>query len=469
MMKDTISNREIARAAMIYYAKIEGEKIAKKKAAEDEKKAKKAEKAAKKAQKAVDEFTDSVKDLDKDQATEKKEGFFYGFFHKKEDIIDVEATDIKDVTTVAEEVADSSVQESKERQEQSSTEEAQKSEVEVAETVEAKAEQKESNNAAKDSKKDPVTKKQQAKKKEETAVTVVKDKKEEQSKAEAKVDPAECEHPREDDDAEEEEKQAVPTAEKKEAEVVETVEAKAHHQVEADKAAHPAGFNIQNFIKEEAVEETVPMHTIIGQQPQLVKAPAMANPNWEMPSAKAQAQSVQNPVNYFMNQQPNTQEQKVDVAAMYPAGYESMDAAQRCDAIRQICAQHPEIIPPYDPMAGQTMDIKIEELKKHIRFIEGRHKGVDQIQIAGLLSLINNPMLRTKMTEYGSKDRPNNPKLFEVEIAKYGQPGDESKFDMCFEINLKDKKHHMFVLFNSVPEYNPNTRSWNHSVLFGKK
>lgn len=458
MMKDTASNREIARAATIYYAKIEGEKIAKKKAAEDEKKAKKAEKAAKKAVKAVDEFTDSVKDLDKDQATEKKEGFFYGFFHKKEDIIDVEA---KDVTDNAEEKADSSVQE------QSSTEEA-KSEVEVAETVEAKAEQKESTNAAKDSKKDPVTKKEQAKKKEEAAVVVVKDKKEEQSKAE--VDPAECEHPREDDDAEEEEKkQTTSTVEKKEAEVVETVEAKAHQQVEADKAAHPAGFNINNFIKEETVEETVPMHTIIGQQPHLVKAPAMANPNWEMPSAKAQAQSVQNPVNYFMNQQPNTQEQKVDVAAMYPAGYEQMDAAQKCDVIRQICAQHPEIIPPYDPMAGQTMDVKIEELKKHIRFIEGRHKGVDQIQIAGLLSLINNPMLRTKMTEYGSKDRPNNPKLFEVEISKYGQAGDEGKFDMCFEVNLKDKKHHMFVLFNSVPVYNPNTRSWNHEVLFGKK
>jgi len=460
MKKDTISNREIARAAMIYYAKIEGEKIAKKKAAEDEKKAKKAEKAAKKAQKAVNEFTDSVKDLDKGQATEKKEGFFYGFFHKKEDIIDVEA---KDVT---EEVADSSVQEGEKKQEQPSTEKAQKSEVEVAETVEAKAEQKESNNAAKDSKKDPVTKKEQAKKKDETAVVVVKDKKE-QSKAEA-VDPAEYEHPREDDDAEEE-KQVAPMAEKKEAEVVETVDAKAHQQVEADKAAHPAGFNINNFIKEETVEQTVPMHTIIGQQPHLVKAPAAANPNWEMPSAKVQAQSVQNPVNYFMNQQPNTQEQKVDVAAMYPAGYENMGAAQKCDVIRQICAQHPEIIPPYDPLAGQTMDVKIDELKKHIRFIEGRHKGVDQIQIAGLLSLINNPMLRTKMTEYGSKDRPNNPKLFEVEISRYGQAGDENKFDMCFEINLKDKKHHMFVLFNSVPVYNPNTRSWNHEVLFGKK
>ena len=149
-MKNTLSNQEIARAAVIYYAKKEGEKLARKQAAEDKAKNKRAEKAAKKAKKAVAEFTDSVKDLNNSENKEtkqqdsqqkaKKESFFSNIFKKKEDIIDVEAT----VITEEQPKQDTDEQPKEEAKEQSKQEtkkeqpkKEEKAEIEVVETVKA--------------------------------------------------------------------------------------------------------------------------------------------------------------------------------------------------------------------------------------------------------------------------------------------------------------------------------------------
>ena len=235
-------------------------------------------------------------------------------------------------------------------------------------------------------------------------------------------------------------------------------------------AAHPAGFNIQHFVngnqqqsmklpnpdqQPPVVQQSVPQQVVasaIPARPPVMQQPDKAfNPN---PMLKQAMQPVDAPA-------------LEPAAVAYPAGYNTMTATQKCDAIRNMVANSQNtIMPPYDPRQDLSTEQKVEEVKKHITFIEGAHLGTDTIQIWGLLGLINSPLLRTKMTEYGSVDRPNNPKLYEVPVAKYG--ADAGKYDMAFELRLKDKKTNMVVLFGSVPVYNTATKSWNHDMSIFK-
>ena len=274
--------------------------------------------------------------------------------------------------------------------------------------------------------------------------------------------------------------------------------------IEAPAAARSLGFNINNFVNtpsnapsQQPVQQAVQM-PIPQQQNIALPGPQAGNLQNVINKATiptAQPQTIPadkvNPVGQFikraedkkppidpsviMQQHFNTPvqqsvAQKPNGSIIYPEGYDKMTPQQKCDVIRSIVASsNGQIKPVYDPMRGQSVEKKIEELKKHIVFISGVHSGdnaIDEIQLVGMLSLINAPYLRTKMTELGAKDRPNNPKLYEVPIEKYAAKNPDGKFDMAFEMNTKDKKKKIVIMYRSVPSYNHTTKSWNNAADF---
>lgn len=248
-------------------------------------------------------------------------------------------------------------------------------------------------------------------------------------------------------------------------------------------AASNTGFNIQHFVKPEtqtppqqqtphpvqafvqqqptpAVNNTVPNNIPVVKTVQSQPQQQAYNPNPVLNQVKAAANPAA--VTNAGNQNNNT--------IVYPEGYSNLSQSQKCDAIRQmIASSQNQIMPVYDPMPDKTIQQKAEELKKHVTFLEGAHKGIDQIQVISLLGLINSPLLRTKMNEYGSVDRPNNPKLFEIPLDTHIREDQKGKYDMAFEVRLKEKKKSMIILFNSVPEYNIATKSWNNATVMFKK
>lgn len=211
--------------------------------------------------------------------------------------------------------------------------------------------------------------------------------------------------------------------------------------VVAEAAHSEMGFNPMNFV----------------QQPQQ-QATAVPNPAGNFVQQPAQQQTVVNPV-VGVNQQP---QQIKRIEEMFPE-YAAADQSTKCDIINKYIAAT-GVNAPYDYFQNLNTDQKIYKLRNHITF-DHQHKGIDIIQINSLLSLINSPLLRNKMTEYGSVDRVRDPKLFEVPAEKYGTPG---QFDMTFEVRLKDKKSIMVVQYNTVPVYNTTTKSWNSDIRIFK-
>ncbi len=241
------------------------------------------------------------------------------------------------------------------------------------------------------------------------------------------------------------------------------MEVSAHMPAEA---AHSVGFDINKFVKPDNVISLPPIDQPEQQQPATEQQMVHNAPAPVIKFTPPQQQPAYNPNPLLNAATPNTNPVSNPAnEIVYPAGYDSMTPSQKCDVIRSIvAASNNKIMPPYDPRQDLTTEKKIEEIKKHMQLIEGAHNGTDAIQLYGLLGLLSSPLLRTKMTEYGSVDRPNNPKLIEVPVDKYITDQDKGKFDMAFELKLKDKKKTMVVLFSSIPQYNTVTKSWNHDM-----
>ena len=198
-------------------------------------------------------------------------------------------------------------------------------------------------------------------------------------------------------------------------------------------AAHNVGFNIGNFIKDDSNQQ-----------------PGTMNPN---------------PVLRQSVPQSNPKPMPFD----YPPAYASWSQYQKAAWISQLINSNPTVPIPYDPAPQLDLNAKVSELQKHIEFIKGAHSGnnaLSIIQINTLLGLIVNPFLKNKMNEFGAAVKPSALKMYEIKLEDVDTSG---KFDIAFEIKLKDKKASMYVLFNTVPVFDPNTKTWNSVLSIEKR
>lgn len=90
-------------------------------------------------------------------------------------------------------------------------------------------------------------------------------------------------------------------------------------------------------------------------------------------------------------------------------------------------------VPVKDPV-----DIKFNEVKKHINFIKDNHTGVNalgEVELNGLIALINNPLLRQTMKSRKAIREKGKPYMNEVKLVQgIGNP----MFNIAFEIPTKD-------------------------------
>lgn len=92
----------------------------------------------------------------------------------------------------------------------------------------------------------------------------------------------------------------------------------------------------------------------------------------------------------------------------------------------------------------------IEEVNKHFKILPGY-----TVTAYPLYDLLNNPLLRQRMKQYGSKQRPNNPFLTQIDITTIALPEEDkaafAKYTMAFTIPCKDKNSVIVVYYNPIP------------------
>lgn len=109
---------------------------------------------------------------------------------------------------------------------------------------------------------------------------------------------------------------------------------------------------------------------------------------------------------------------------------------------------------PVDPKkAEEELKKKVEEMNKNFHLIKGTHPGFTLEQVNSLLMLAKNGFIKNKMKECDAKDRPNNPQFYEIPLAPYETDENKGKFDICFKLNTKDKKHPIIILYNTRPTF----------------
>lgn len=126
------------------------------------------------------------------------------------------------------------------------------------------------------------------------------------------------------------------------------------------------------------------------------------------------------------------------------------DGVLPIDNVREFLNMNPQIAPPVSPVPGGAHK-KAKELKKHVSFINGLHKQVDDIELTCLLNLVKGPWLRERMRQENAVG-VNNPRLKEVPVETYDATG---RFNYAFEIELagKGQKKILVILMQSVPAY----------------
>ena len=92
-------------------------------------------------------------------------------------------------------------------------------------------------------------------------------------------------------------------------------------------------------------------------------------------------------------------------------------------------------------------------MNKNFHLIKGTHPGFTMTQVNSLLCLAKNGFIKKKMKEYDAKDRPNNPQFYEIPLDPYVTDENKGKYDICFKLNTKDKKHPIIILYNTIPAF----------------
>lgn len=99
---------------------------------------------------------------------------------------------------------------------------------------------------------------------------------------------------------------------------------------------------------------------------------------------------------------------------------------------------------------GLTDEQIVEEVNKHFKILPGY-----TVTAYPLYDLLNNPLLRQRMKQYGSKQRPNNPFLTQIDLSTIALPEEDkeafAKYTMAFTIPCKDKNSTIVVYYNPIP------------------
>lgn len=105
--------------------------------------------------------------------------------------------------------------------------------------------------------------------------------------------------------------------------------------------------------------------------------------------------------------------------------------------------QHKTVFP--HETCGLTDEQITNEVKSHFELTE-------YLPAYALYDLVKNKLLSKKMNELGSKQKPNNLLLTQVDIKDYIDiPDLLNKFNVCFTTPCKDKSYIIVVLFNTTP------------------
>lgn len=108
-----------------------------------------------------------------------------------------------------------------------------------------------------------------------------------------------------------------------------------------------------------------------------------------------------------------------------------------------------------------TIEEKVKELKKHFVFIPGKHKGVNENYINGLMSILKYPVLKNAMKNIGVKEDISTLTFNEVEISKYPTQSDIA-FDIAFECNTSSGT--ILLKYNTNCTY-ANNQYWYNFYL----
>lgn len=113
-----------------------------------------------------------------------------------------------------------------------------------------------------------------------------------------------------------------------------------------------------------------------------------------------------------------------------------------------------------------TFEEKVDYVQKHIKFIEGTHPGVSEEWFNAFIELFKyNKFFKTKLKEYNSECRPNNPMLFEIKLEN----SENGLYDIAFRVNCRDKKQFILVRYGTkkVPYTDGTVRYPINMTLMG--
>ena len=158
-----------------------------------------------------------------------------------------------------------------------------------------------------------------------------------------------------------------------------------------------------------------------------------------------QQQSPQQPV---QQQHPQTQQ---GAAAAHTEGAFNIGnfiKSQQPIYVPNVQQQRPVVFPH---QMGLTQQQIADEVNKHFKLIP-KDKRDYTITADALYDLINDKRLSQKMKELGSKQRPNNPYLTQVNITDYIDiPKLLQSYQLCFTTPCKDNRKIIVILFNPNP------------------
>ena len=117
---------------------------------------------------------------------------------------------------------------------------------------------------------------------------------------------------------------------------------------------------------------------------------------------------------------------------------------------------------------GLTDDQIVKEVCKHVKLLPGYNAPA-----YALYDLIKSPELKQKMKQYGSKQRPNDPFLTQIELDAISLPDEDkdayTKYSMAFTTPCKDKNHIIVVYYNPVPIIDAcGCQTYNINILKSK-
>ena len=165
---------------------------------------------------------------------------------------------------------------------------------------------------------------------------------------------------------------------------------------------------------------------------------------------------------------PTTQPTAVATMPLLPAEYNSMPPSEKCDVLFDLAVRG--VLPPFaNPRAGFTNQQKLNELKKNFTFLHIEGRSISTLQLDMLYGLLESPRLKSAMNRHDAIDRANNPKLTEVPVTTHATGEQTKKYDMCFEVKLKDPAKKLVVLYSTVPAFSMATGTWGQELeLFVK-